>query len=218
MKKLTGTLVYVNVHKPTKSFRKEGQPIKPNEWKASVVLTDEDTVDEFEDYAKSLDAKVSLKKVKSAEFEEIYKCDLPKDAGKNVWVITLRKSTELGKTGKPVPELYHPKVYEQTEEDGKIVRQDITKSKIVGNGSFGNISIDVFTRDNGTSSLYLKNILVTKLIEYIPEEGEAYNPGSEFDDDEEDEQTPSKPAAKTPAAKKTAPKNAAKDDDEDPPF
>ena len=173
-------------------YVKAGQPPKADEWKASVVLTDEDQVEEFEDFVKEVDAKVSLKKVKTAEFEKTYKCEPPADAGKNVWVVTLRKSTELGKTGKPVPDLYKPKVFEKV---GRTL-VDITNTKLPANGSFGAISIDQFDRNNGTASLYLKNVLVTDLIEYIPEESD-YEAGSEFGDEDET------PAPKAKAAKAT---------------
>lgn len=213
MKKLTGTLVYVQLNKPAKAYVKAGDEAKPDEWKASVVLTDEDEVDEYEEFAKSIDAPKSIKKIKTSEFEKYYKVAPPEDAGKNVWVITLRKSTELGKTKKPVPELYRPKVYERV--GATLV--DVTNSKLPANGSIGSISLDVFKMNNGKSAIYLKNVLVTDMIEYISESsGEEYQPGSEFDDDEsaakpaQKEEKPAKPA-KAPIAKKT-------EDDDDCPF
>ncbi len=179
MNKLTGMLLYVQVQKPVKAYVKAGEDPKPDEWKASVAITDEDVVDAYEEYAKSIDAKPSIKKVKTAEFEEAYKVAPPEDAGKNIWIITLRKSTKLGKTGKDVPEQYRPRVFEKVGNN----HIDVTGSKLPANGSYGTISIDVFTRDNGNSSLYLKNVLVTKMVEYVaPERTEVYNPGDEFDE------------------------------------
>jgi hypothetical protein len=212
MNKLTGTLLYVAINKPVKAYVKAGEPTKADEWKASVAIADEDTVDAFEEYAKGIDAKVSLKKVKTAEFEAIYKTAPPEGAGKNVWVITLRKSTELGKTGKLVPDLYKPKVFEKVGN----TLIDVTNTKLPGNGSIGSISIDVFTRNNGTSSLYLKNVLVTEMLEYTPDEGPEYNPGDEFDDTPKAPKEAPKLAAK-PAAKAKA-KPVAEDFDEDAPF
>ena len=175
--KIHGMLVYVCVHEPRPALVKPGAPRKPDEWKASVVLTDEDFVDELEAYAKSLDTMISLKKVKTAEFESLYKVAPPEDAGKNVWVFTLRKSTELGKTGKPVPELYQPKVY---LKDGNVI-SDITHTKLVGNGSIGALAVDRFDRTSGGASLFLKSVLVTDLIEY-EQSGSFVKPGSEWDD------------------------------------
>ncbi len=215
MQKLTGMLLYVQLNKPVKGYVKAGDAPKPDEWKASVAITDEDVLDEYEAFAKEIDAKTSIKKVKTAEFEGIYKVSPPEDAGKNIWVVTLRKSTELGKTGKPVPDLYKPKVFEKV---GKTL-VDVTNSKLPANGSYGSISIDKFERTNGTTSLYLKNVLVTSMIEYVPEESTAYEAGSEFDDEPKDEAPKAKPAAKVEAKPKARAKvEAAPEDDDEIPF
>lgn len=213
MQKLTGMLLYVSLNKPAKGYVKAGEPPKPDEWKASVAISDEDVLDEYEAFANKIDAKTSIKKVKTAEFEAIYKVAPPEDAGKNVWVITLRKSTELGKTGKPVPDLYKPKVFEKV---GKTL-VDVTNSKLPANGSYGSISIDKFERTNGTASLYLKNVLVTEMIEYVQEES-SYNPGDEFDDEPKAEKPKAKPEAKAPAAKPKARAKVEEEDDADVPF
>jgi hypothetical protein len=222
MNKLSGTLVYVAAQQPVPAYVKPGNPPKPPEWKASIVLTDKKVKKDFEKYAASIDANVSLKEVDSEDFESAYKCPLPEGAGEEVWVVTLRKSTELGKTGKPVPEGLRPRVFEQTEEDGKILRTDVTNTKLVGNGSKGSISIDLFERTNGTKSLYLKNILVTDLVEYeAPDRAPA---GSEFDDEDNTPvtvkaATPS-PTAQTKARRASAPPvpSAPQDDDDVAPF
>lgn len=180
--KIYGTLVYVSVHEAKPAYVKPGAPRKPNEWKASVVLTDEDYVDDLEKYAKSLDTLISLKKVKTAEFEGIYKTAPPEGAGKNVWVLTLRKSVELGKTGKPVPELYQPKVY---LKEGNVITE-ITHTKLVGNGSVGALAVDRFDRSTGGSSLFLKSVLVTNLVEYTSDNDQP-SPGSEWDDADDGE-------------------------------
>lgn len=213
MQKLTGMLLYVSLNKPAKGYVKAGEPPKPDEWKASVAISDEDVLDEYEAFANKIDAKTSIKKVKTAEFEAIYKVAPPQDAGKNVWVITLRKSTELGKTGKPVPDLYKPKVFEKV---GKTL-VDVTNSKLPANGSYGSISIDKFERTNGTASLYLKNVLVTEMIEYVQEES-SYNPGDEFDDEPKAEKPKAKPEAKAAAAKPKARAKVEEEDDADVPF
>lgn len=210
MNKLTGTLLYVCLNKPQKAYVKAGEPTKPDEWKASIAITDEDVIDAYEEFAKGIDAKTSIKKVKTTEFEGIYKVAPPENAGKNVWVVTLRKSTELGKTGKPVPDLYKPKVFEKVGS----TLVDVTNSKLPANGSLGSISIDRFDRNNGTASLYLKNVLVTNMIEYVAQESD-YNPGDEFGD----EAKPAKAKAEKPAPAKVAKaKPEAEVDEEDVPF
>lgn len=219
--KVSGMIVYCQMSEPVKAYVKPGTPKKPDEFKCSIVLTDEDYVDELEAYGKSLDTLLSIKKVKTVEFENIYKCSPPRDAGKNVWIFTLRKSTELGKTGKPLPLQHYPKVFEKVGN----TLVDITRSKLVGNSSYGTVSIDRFDRTSGGSSLYLKNLLVTNLIEYVKQDSD-YEAGSEFDDDAADDgdggkvKVPAK--AKSPEAKKTvakpAPKPSFEDDDDSIPF
>lgn len=179
---ITGTLVYVCVQQSVKAYQKPGTDPKPDEWKASVVLTDEDQVDEFESYVNTIGGKVSIKKLKTVEFPSIYKTDAPEGAGKNVWIITLRKSTELGKTGEKVPDKYKPRVFQKVGNK----TFEITNEKLVANGSEGVISMEKFDRRDNTSSLFLKNVLVTNLIEYVAPEGSNYVPGSEFDDSEDD--------------------------------
>ena len=215
--KISGMLLYVSLHKPVKAFQDASTGPKPDEWKASVCITDEDYLDEFEAYAAGIDAKISIKKVKKADFEAKYKVAPPEDASKNIWVVTFRKSTLLGKTGREVPDLYKPKVFEKV---GKTL-VDITNSKLPGNGSIGTISTELFTRQNGTSSIYLKNILVTSLIEYVAPEGDNYEPGSEFGDGSQEPAAKPAPAntkstVKPPAKKSKPPVD--EDDDLDVPF
>lgn len=216
--KVSGMIVYCSMAEPVKSYNKPGTPKKPDEFKCSIVLSSEDFVDELEAYGKSLDTLLSIKKVKTAEFESIYKCAPPEDAEKNVWVFTLRKSVELGKTGKPLPEKHYPKVFEKV----KNTMVEVTHTKLPANGSYGTVSIDRFDRTSGGSSLYLKNLLVTKMIEYIPTESD-YEAGSEFGDDSADDgdggkvKVPAK--AKTTVAKPAAKKVTPPDDmDDDLPF
>jgi hypothetical protein len=201
MKKIEGTLVYVRMNESQKAYVKPGTQPKPNEWKASVVVTDKAVIKAYRQFAKELDTLVSVKEVEACDFEAEFKCPLPEGAGDEVWVITLRKSTELGKTGKPVPDMFKPRVYEQVQTDGGIVRNDITYTKEVGNGSKGALSIEVFTKTNGTGTLYLKNCLVTDLIEY--ERKSLENDGGEFDDEDDT------PVAKSAQAKKAAPASKA---------
>lgn len=221
MNKIEGTLLYVQLQKPVKGYVKAGQDPKPDEWKAAVAVVDEDTVDEFEEYVSSIGAKVSLKKVKIADFTEKYKCAVPEGANKYVWVMTFRKSTELGKTGRPVPDQYKPRVYQYK---GKTL-VDITQTVLPANGSKGVISLEKFERTDGTSNLYLKNVLVKELIEYVKAEGTNYEPGSEFDDAPDGDEEVQKETPKVVEKVKEAPKKAKKptkveeeEDETDSPF
>lgn len=209
--KISGLLLFVQMNEPVKAYAKPGTPPKPNEYKCSVAIANEDFIDELEAYGKSLDTLLSIKKVKTSEFEATYHCPPPEDAGKNVWVVTFRKSCEMGKTGRPILDIHKPKVFEKVGN----VMLDVTHSKNVGNGSYGTISIDRFDRSNGGSSLYLKNLLVTEMIEYIKPDSD-YEAGSEFDD--EVPQAKAKVTTPTKAPVKAKAKPQVDEDDETLPF
>ena len=200
--KVFGTVVFCQMAEPVKAFVKPGAPKKPDEYKCSIVITDKAYKKELEKYGKSLDTLLSIKEVDSSDFEEKYKCVLPEDAGDEVWVFTLRKSSELGKTGRPVPVQYLPKVFEKI----KNTMVEITTTKNVGNGSKGWLSIDRFDRSAGGASLFLKNLLVTDLIEYVKQES-AYEAGSEFGEDVPQAKAPAKTAAKPTVKSKAKHKN-----------
>lgn len=213
--KVEGMLLYTCIQKPVKAYQKPGTDPKPDEWKVSIVLTNEDYVDELEEWATKIDCKLSLKKVKTTAFEETYKVSPPEGAGKNVWVWTLRKSTELGKTGNPVPPKFRPKVYQR--KGNTLV--DVTNDVLVGNGSTGIVSTDLFVRNNGSVSIYLKNVLVTNLVEFVQNDtSEGYVEGSEFgipvaETSSKTADEPKKETKKTPKAQEPD-----MSEDEDSPF
>lgn len=214
MNKLTGMLLYVCIQEPVDAYIKSGEDPKPKEWKVSIALTDEDEVDAFQEFVeKTWKSKSSIKKVKVADFEGIYKVAPPEGAEKNVWVITIRKSTELGKTGKPVPEAFRPRVYLQ--EGNK--RNEITNEMLVGNGSKGSVSFEVFEKRDGSGNIILKNVLVTDLVEYTKKDAPR-NDGSEFDD--EPAPAPAEKAEEKPASKpvKTKAKTGESSDGDDVPW
>lgn len=192
MKKLSGMLVFVCLDKAVPCFDKE----KGKEFKAGVVV-DEDTADAFAE----IFAKQPAKKVKRAEFESIYKVAPPEGTEKNLYVITLKKNEKLA-NGEDIPDKYRPRVFLQ---EGN-TRKDITFSTLVGNGSYGTISIDRYDNDYG-SSARLQNILVTDLIEY-ERKGSDYESGSEFDDDNADDGEGNN--VKVPAKAKAKPEVKAK--------
>jgi hypothetical protein len=165
IKKLTGTLLYIQVQKPVACFEKS----KGSEWKASICV-DEDTADAWaEDYPKQ-----SATVIKTSEFEAKYKVPAPYPDAKKQYVITLRKNTKLG-NGNDVPDLYKPKVM---VPDGSSYK-DVTQEVLPANGSKGSLSVDVWEMDKGNVAR-LKNILVTEMIEYEGSSGAEYTPGDEF--------------------------------------
>ena len=203
MQKLTGTLVYVQIQKPTKCFVES----KGSEYKASIVV-DEDTADAWDEAF----PKQSAKQVKTSEFKNIYKIDPPFPEQKKQYIITVRKNTALANS-EPVPLKYQPKVYQRKGD----VLVDITQSALPANGSEGTISVEVYEGKMGTFAR-LKNVLVTKLIEYEGAGGDE--PGSEFgipvakskeEQEELEEQPKAKPADKPSAKPKKPPVDESED-------
>ena len=215
-KEVEGTLVYVQIDKAVKAFQKPGADPKPDEFKASIVVTDEDWVDDFEAWCKEVDVNPSIKKVKAAEFEGIYKCAVPEDAGKNVWVLTFRKSSEMGKTGRPILPQHEPKAYEVVGGTLK----DITHTKLIANGSKGVLGIEQWERTNGSMQLSLGEVVVLDLIEYVKEDRPEVDPSQKYAKYLKD--APKAPAKEEP--KKATPAKSAKakppvdDEDSDLPF
>ena len=172
---------------------------KGTEWKASIVVS-EDDADEWNDAY----PKQKAKEVKTSEFESVYKVAAPFADQRKQYIITLRKNTKLA-NGNPVPTQYTPKVFQQK---GKILA-DITNTTLVANGSEGQISVDHYDAKMGPVAR-LKNVKVDTLIEYVKADA-SYESGSEFDvaDDGEGK------SVKVPASAKTAPKAKKVVDEED---
>ena len=187
--------MYIQLDTPKPCFDAE----KGTEWKASIVVS-EDDADEWNDAY----PKQKAKEVKTSEFETVYKVAAPFADQRKQYIITLRKNTKLA-NGNPVPPQYTPKVFQQK---GKILA-DITNTTLVANGSEGQISVDHYDAKMGPVAR-LKNVKVDTLIEYVKADA-SYESGSEFDvaDDGEGK------SVKVPASAKTAPKAKKVADEED---
>lgn len=111
--------------------------------------------------------KQKAKEVDAADFEKIFKI-APPYVGDEVYVIKLKKPAQY-KDGTPLPDALRPRVFEKGV-NGKLV--DITKDKLVSNGSKGVASYDENTNDFGTFAR-LKAIRVDELIEYKKVGGNA---------------------------------------------
>lgn len=209
MKTLEGMIVYCMAQTAGPCYDKD----KGFEWKCGIVV-DEDTADAFnEQYPKQ-----PAKKVKRSDFAAEFKTEPPEGDEKNLYVITLKKNTKLA-NGEDVPEKYQPKVFE--EVDGKLV--DITKMKLPGNGSLGQVSIDHWANDYGAFAR-LRNVKITHLVEYEgAQAGDEFSSGSSKETKKSNPKPTPKPAAKAPApAKKQEVKETEKtgfdDMDDDIPF
>lgn len=156
--------------------------------------------------------KQKAKELDRADFEKIYKIDAPYE-GDEIYVIKMKKPAQY-KDLQPIPDALRPRVFEKAD-NGKLV--DITKDKLVSNGSKGVVSYDEVTNDFGTFAK-LKAIRVDKLIEYkkaggaandFSELGDVESLATDFDDVPERVQSD---AQKAVVAKKTEPDSDELDD------
>lgn len=170
--KLEGMIVYCMLEKPVACYDAE----KGNEYKCGVVV-DEDTADAFaERYPKQ-----AARKVKRTEFAEIYKTEPPEGTEKNLYVITLKKNSQITdkKTKEKIdlPSKYKPRVMQK--QGNTLV--DITNTVLPANGSMGIVSFEDGETKFGIVAR-LKNVLITEMIEYQKPEGSDYEAGDEFSD------------------------------------
>lgn len=197
---IEGTLVFVSVQTPQPKYQSVEK-----EYKAGVVV-DEDTADSWNERFPKQAAKV----VKTSDFKEAYKIDAPFPDAKKQYVITLKKDAQYA-DGNPVPKQYLPKVLLQ---EGKQAI-DVTDSQLPANGSVGKISFETRENSYGTFAK-LRNVLVTKMIEYKKGGGNAADEfGLEVQGASDFEDTPEKPVPQQPKPV-TVPDNT--DDSEELPF
>ena len=107
--------------------------------------------------------KQKAKEIDNDDFKRIFKIDPPFESDEQ-YVIKLKKAAQYNKDGVSVqiPDQYRPRVFEKGA-DGKLI--DITKDKLVSNGSKGVASYEENTNEFGTFAK-LKAIRVDDLIEY----------------------------------------------------
>ena len=104
--------------------------------------------------------KQSVKEFDNKEFEEKFKIAPPFPDADEQWVLKLSK--DHIKDGKPQPEKYRPRVYLVDQNGDQI---DITTSRLVANGSKGDVAYRVSENQFGTFA-HLDAIRVTEFIEY----------------------------------------------------
>jgi len=205
--KLTGMLVYCMLDKPVDCFDKE----KGQEYKCGVVVS-EDTADEFAEQF----PKQAARKVKRSDFEGIYHVEPPEGSEKNLYIITLKKNSQImdKATGDkiPLPAKYRPRVLER--QGNTLV--DITTTVKPANASYGTVSYDAGETRYGLIAR-LKNVLVTELIPYEQTGGSNYEVGDEFGEDVPQAKAPAKTAAKPTVKPKAKPQDDF-DDSSDLPF
>lgn len=152
--------------------------------------------------------KQKAKEIDNDDYEKIFKIAPPFADQDEQFVIKLKKPAQYKKDGEThlVPDQYRPRVFEKGE-DGKLV--DITKAKLVSNGSKGAVSYEENTNDYGTFAR-LKAIRVDDLIEYkqaskgssFDELGEVVSLADDFSDVPEREMSEAQVKAKSKAKTK----------------
>lgn len=161
-----GTLVYAKVAQPDTQYQSTDM-----EWSIEIIV-DEDQAELWDDRFK----KQPSKKIKVADFEARYKIPCPIEGVKNVYSIKLKR--DATKDGVPVDENFAPKVF-LDDEDGE--RTDISKSRLIANGSFGKVSYYISENSYGTFAR-LQNVLMDTngFKEYVRTGGDRVAPGGEF--------------------------------------
>lgn len=156
-------LMYVCLQKPNKD--QEGN--QKYELKAVV---DEDTADAFE--AKFKQNKVY--KIATEEFENVFKVAAPFPEQKKQFYVRFSMPYLDGDEPVAYDAFKRPKAYVPTEQAGVV--EDITKTKLIGNGSLGTINFYI-TEHKGKYFPKMRGVLVNELIEF---EARSGNSGSPF--------------------------------------
>lgn len=162
------TMLFCNINTPKNKYQSEEK-----EWSVQVVVSKED--------AKAWNKKFPKQKAKqfdNDEFTEKFDIDPPFKNQEEQFTIKLARATTY-KDGNPIPEKYAPKVYLKI---GNNKVQDITKTKLVANGSTGKAAYDVVENSFGTFAK-LNSICVENLIEYIPAGGSGSPFGTVVEDE-----------------------------------
>jgi len=188
------TFFYTCIQTPTKKFESEA-----TEWKTSAVV-DKKTAKEWSKKFK----KQPAKEMDNEEFVAKYKCDVPFPEQEEQYIIKLSQNTHNAE-GK---EMYAPKVYQDIGGNNVI---DITKKKLVGNGSKGKAAYGVVENKFGTFAK-LNSICIFDLVEY----GGNANPFGNVVEDESDAEQRQAYKSNTNKADKPKPAPLAEDlDDSD---
>ena len=163
---IEGVLVYCKIAQPDNKYQS-----KDTEFSVGIVISD-DEADQWNESFKKQPAKV----IKVADFEDKFKFPLPaKFKGeKKVGLVTLKRDAVVN--GEAVFPDFYPKVLLDTATE----RVDITKSRLVANGSVGKVSYRIRENDFGRFAK-LANVLIEEanFIEY-QSKGGAGGVGNEF--------------------------------------
>lgn len=214
-----GIILYAAIQEPKNKYKSED-----TEWRVQVAVDKETAKAWKKAYkkqpVKEFDREEFLAQFKLTELHSSY------DDIDEFYVVNLKRGTKMKdkKTGEMVvvPDHMGPKVLLRKGS----VQEDITKTKLVANGSLGVVSI--FHKESAEfgDSAGLKNILITDLVEFVKsgaagdEFGEFMEEGVEADEFGDDDAPAEKPV-KAAKSEKTTAKEVVKpetDGDQDLPF
>lgn len=181
-------LAYVKIQQPAQKFETEGP--QNTEWSVDCVISKEQAKAWKKQFKKQ-----PPKEFDNKEFKDVFKIDPPFEDQDTQYVVKIKKDThykdkETGRLTKFDPK-YRCKVYEKIGENkGNPLLKDITKTKLISNGSEGVVMYDVVSNKFGTFAK-LKAVRVDKLIEYqaadnVDELGEVVDGDEEVDEQDED--------------------------------
>lgn len=182
-------LAYVKIQQPAQKFETEGS--QNTEWSVDCVISKEAAK-----LWKKQFKKQPPKEFSNDEFKKVFKIDPPFEGQDEQFVVKIKKDThykdrETGRL-KPFDPKYRAKVFEKIglSEEGKPLLKDITKSKLISNGSEGVVMYDVVSNKYGTFAK-LKAVRVDKLIEYqagdnVDELGEVVDGDEDIDQEDDD--------------------------------
>lgn len=150
------TFLYAKIQNPVPAYNKVD-----SEWSVDVVVSKKDAKAIKKDFPKT-----SLKEYDNDDFQEKFSIEPPFPSQEEQYVLKFKKSHI--KNGKETPEKYRPRVIQQLDDGRKV---DVTFTKLVGNGSKGDLSYRIKETDSYGNFVELQAILVKELVEYQSKSG-----------------------------------------------
>jgi hypothetical protein len=173
---------YVKIQAPTNKYQSD-----ETEWTVDCVISEKAAKAWKKQFKKQ-----PPKEFDNDDFEKIFKIKPPYPDQEEQFVVKLKKATHFKdkQSGEMVaiPKKAEPKVFENINTPEKPKMIDVTKKKLVSNGSTGVVLYEVIENTFGTFAK-LKAIRVDNLIEYkgndsMDELGEVVDAGGDEPDDD----------------------------------
>lgn len=214
-------LCYTQVQTPGKGFKGKGK-----EYSTEVVI-DKDLKKAF----KKQYPKTQIREIETSEFKEAFKIDPPFPDQDEQYTIKIKCNALMTAAvpahgvdkGDLVPYSWgsRPKVWESIAK-GKV--KDVTRKKLVGNGSIGDVTFNTISNPEYGEFPALTGILVTDLVEYTPTKSNPFGEVVEEDVEDYNEMEEDNQSTNTPEEDDDGPEEESgndspdNDDDDDSPF